>query len=343
MNQFQKAHRSLERAPIYREQDLDEGAVKRFLYALYAYIAILICLTAFFIFDASAQEIGELAPDDSIKTELAPKIEGFISQLDQIDHPNMPSYIDPSDPISDLSQFASGPNKDLFIYGMMTAMVEKADRENYYCQIDLDAGYNPCRFGSIKPRDFHAKKWLEDYNALQVKSRSNLANLARASLNCIGGFEVYPDSGICSKYPDWITAEQHGYHKDLHIHQLSLRNQELEAKCGYGAPTAKICIDQGSIKDGSGGFLWKAEGDPKARCANGTTILLSKEFDSITEIELLDVNQNVIFKPSYFGKLSDGRPRFCAFKRLGSSFTGPLLVKYGQNCKTVTNPSVRED
>ena len=159
---------------------------------------------------------------------------------------------------------------------------------------------------------------------------------------CPNGFEIYPDSGLCSKFGGHVEAEQNYYHCSLNNYQLALRNGELEAKCGYGVPSAKVCIDQGSIKDGQGGYLWKPEGDPKARCAGGTTILLAKD-QTATEIELLDANQNVIFKPSYFGKLADGRPRFCAEGRPGSSFSGPLLVKYGENCKTVTNPANRED
>lgn len=343
MNPINRAHRSLERNPnLYQANDLNQKDINRFLFWFAGYVITLFIFTAFVIYDANAQDINSLTPDASITTEMAELIKPPLEQLKEV--PPVDSWpVVPMPDIDDLSKYKSGSGQELFIYGMMTAMVERADRENAECQKQLDAGYKPCYFKTIKPRDHYAKIWLDDYNALQVKNKENLERLARDSVKCIGGFEIYSDSGLCSMFASHQEAEQNYYHAKLSVYQLSLANQELQVKCGATPPTAKICIDQGSIKDGSGGFLWKAVADPKARCKNGTTILLSKDQVSIKEIELLDANQTPILKPAYYGLLSDGRPRFCAEGRPGSSFSGPIYVKYGQNCKTVTSPANRED
>lgn len=351
-----------------------------------------------------------LIPNADITTESeeVAKIEGFVDQLDVIERPSMDWPIVPMPPIDDLSNYKSGSGQELFIYGMMTAMVERADRENFYCQVDLDAGYKPCRFGSIKPRDHYAKAWLDAYNSLQVKNKESLARLASGTICPEGSFYAtsFPDgSPLCAPAPSLQEMENHRFSCAVTVSEYTIALDSLFTKkygtrypiydywtfypqtslhqCKNGTVWGagefcnifknyieasvdhwhcneylrqlkdlyekesfvglKVCTEKGPIKDGSGGFLWKAVADPKARCKNGTTILLSKDQASIKEIELLDANQSFIFKPAYYGLLSDGRPRFCAEGRPGSSFKGPLLVKYGADCKTVVNPANRED
>lgn len=351
-----------------------------------------------------------LIPNADITTESeeVAKIEGFVDQLEKIESPSFPDYVNPEDPITNLEDFKSGSGQELFIYGMMTAMVERADRENLYCQKDLDAGYKPCRFGSIKPRDHYAKAWLDAYNSLQVKNKESLARLASGTICPENTFYAtsFPDgSPLCAPAPSLQEMENHRFSCAVNVSEYTIALDSLFAKkynsrypiyeywnlypqcalqsCPRGSLWGagefgnifkdfieasvdhwhcneylrqlkdlyeresfiglNVCTDQGPMKDGSGGFLWKAVADPKARCKNGTTILLAKDQFAIKDIELLDANQSFIFKPAYYGLLSDGRPRFCAEGRPGLSFKGPLLVKYGANCKTVVNPANRED
>lgn len=160
------------------------------------------------------------------------------------------------------------------------------------------------------------------------------------------GFELYSDSMLCNQFGSHQEAEQHYYHCSLNNYQLALRNGELEAKCGYGAPSASVCMDAGKVADGGG--LWKPVADPKARCKNGTTILLDKKYDGVDAMQILDNNKQFIMDATYYGKLADGRPRFCAEGRPGSSFgSGPIYTKYNSNgiseCRLVSNPANRED
>jgi len=266
---------------------------------------------------------NDLVPDTSISTEdVETRLESeIISQLNLIERPSMDVEIQPEPPAIDFN----APNYlEMVRYRMSIALVDRAVREG-------------------KPTNYYLNIFNQAWEREHTDNKEKALKAIKEAVPCPNGFEYWPNSRLCNQHPTHEICERHyGASQDT-IYHLSKRNEVLEAKCGYGAPTAKVCIDQGSIKDGSGGFLWKSEADPKARCKGGTTILLAKEQASITVIELLDVNQNLVFTPTYFGKLSDGRPRFCAEDRPGSSFAGPLLVKYGENCKTVSNPANRED
>ncbi len=321
-------------------QNLSEKEINRFLYCLYAYIALLVVFIAFVISDATAQDINSLTPDASISMELAPKIEGFISQLEQIEKPSTDWPTLPAPDIDDLSGTKSGSGQELFIYSMMTTMVERADRENFYCQKDLDAGHIPCRFKSIKPRDYYSTKWLADYNALQVKNTENVARLARESIK----FEIWnTGSGIFNRWESWIVCENNFY-------SCNDENRVLKAEIIKLQGIVADLIKQIQVRnipnfaDGAKiGRLWKPESDPKARCKGGTTILLESG-NPATSIDILDSNLNKIKSPSNFGKLDDGRPRFCAQGMNGASFgSGPIYIQAGDKLFRVNNPANRED
>ena len=305
---------------------------------------------------AQAQDINDLTPNDSITTEspevvviVAPPMILVGESGAMVEKPNMDVVVKPQPPYITPGEFSAEFVENLVLGQTQTAikrglLPEKAVIKRFYSKRSAKEDLELYSMTIA----LHQRAILEgrdvNYYLDQVKAgKISVARLKKDIDLCGLGFEIYPDTKICSQFKDHQEAEQHYYHSKLTVFQLSDANQKLQASCGSTPPTAKLCVDQGSIKDGSGGFLWKAEADPKARCKNGTTILLAKDQASITEIELLDVNQNMIFKPSYFGKLDDGRPRFCAEGRPGSSFSGPLYVKYGQNCKTVSNPAVRED
>ena len=361
MKAIDRAHKEVERRQYQNYvEDLSESEIRKTIFMIGAYILCLMVATALAIYDASAQEINDLIPNDSISTESPEvvtiktpamhEVGSVFSGSSGTETPNglygvglpMPAYGDynnfSAEKIASIKagQLANAIKKGWYKSGMELRFLasKRSAQEDLILYSDTITAHQ------------RAIKEGKDVNFYidEIKAgRYSVARLRRDVEICGTGFEIYPDSGICNEFVTHQATEQNYYHAKLSVYQLSLRNQELEAKCGYGAPTAKVCIDQGSIKDGSGGFLWKSEADPKARCKGGTTILLAKDQASITEIELLDVNQNVIFKPSYFGKLDDSRPRFCAEGRPGSSFSGPLYVRYEENCKTVSNPANRED
>jgi hypothetical protein len=289
---------------------------------------------------AQAQDINSLTPDASVSMELATKIEGFISQLEVIEKPSTDWPTIPAPAIDDLSKYQSGSGQELFIYSMMTAMVERADRENFYCQKQLDAGYSPCYFKTIKPRDYYSTKWLADYNALQVKNLENVARLARDYVK----FEIWnTGSGLYNRWETWKVCEENFY-------SCNDENRILKAEIIKLQGIISDLINQIQIrnipdfKDGANkGNLWKPEADPKARCKGGTTILLDQKY-SVSSIDILDSNFNKIKSPSNFGFLSDGRPRFCAERMNGASFgKGPLFIRVGELTFRVNNPAVRED
>jgi hypothetical protein len=282
------------------------------------YIGMLVCLAIIIVTLklANAQDINSLIPDTSISTESIPQIsdDGIVQYI--LETPSMDIAIQPEPkPIT-------FPLSSEQLSKLEQAWIQRAIRE----------GKEPL---------FYVKL------AEQEKSQKELVKkIARDQATCGTGFEIYPDSGICSKFGGHVEAEQNYYHCSLNNYQLALRNGELEAKCGYGAPSASVCMDVGAVKDGGG--LWKPTADPKARCSGGTTILLDKKYDGVDAMQILDSNKQFIMDASYYGKLADGRPRFCAEGRPGSSFgSGPIYTKYNSNgvseCRSVSNPSNRED
>ena len=155
-------------------------------------------------------------------------------------------------------------------------------------------------------------------------------------------FEVYPDSGICNAFPSHLITEQKYADCQTTNFQYWDKLQKL-----MEAPVL-ACQDGGDFFDGAyQGALWKPQADPKARCKNGTTILLPSSYAASTNSgEILDVNYKKLNDVEYFG-LTGGRPRFC-LRKAGAEF-GPvsLVFKYKVNgvdeCRVVQNASQRED
>ena len=184
------------------------------------------------------------------------------------------------------------------------------------------------QFDKFACKNFESKELLERHYMLVCNKPS---------------FEIYTDSKLFNKFLTHLESEVNYYHCFLNNYQLTVANGALQQMCGMTIPISQACMEEGDIKDGGGGFLWKAEADPKARCKGGTTILLPASID-LQEVFILDDKKEIIFKPSYYGKLDDGRPRFCAERRPGASFNpGPIWLKYGNKCKSIANPGVRND
>jgi len=323
-------------------ENLSEKEINRFLYCLYAYIALLVVFIAVVISDATAQDINSLTPDASVSMELATKIEGFISQLEAIEKPSTDWPTIPAPDLDDLSDTKSGSGQELFIYSMMTAMVERADRENFYCQKQLDAGYSPCYFKTIKPRDYYSTKWLADYNALQVKNLENVARLARDYVK----FEIWnTGSGLYNRWETWKVCEENFY-------SCNYENGILKAEIIKLQGIISDLINQIQVrnipdfKDGANkGNLWKPIADPKAECRGGTTILLDQKYNAPSiNLQLLDSSfQDLKEFIRRFKNLDDGRPRFCVSKAGAKFGAGPIYIKFSDLTFRVNNPANRED
>lgn len=155
--------------------------------------------------------------------------------------------------------------------------------------------------------------------------------------------EIYPDSGICYQFSSHLEAEQNYSYARTTNYQYWDYLQKLMQE-----PIKPACQDGGDFFDGAyQGALWKPTADPKAKCKNGTTILLPSSYaSSVNSGEVLDVNYNKLNSVEYFG-LTGGRPRFC-LRKAGAEFGNVSLVfRYKVNgvdeCRVVNNASKRED
>lgn len=158
----------------------------------------------------------EILACEEIKTlSLEPKIETV----------EWPTEILPMPPVVDMS--ASG-YLELVKYSMSTALVERADRENYWGDVDEKAGY-PRRFGPTKPRDYYVKiflaKWDEEHKTVKDNGKITVvpAVLAvRASLCPEGQYYVtdFPDGKpLCSPYGTQKQAEEGRYACSIDVFQ----------------------------------------------------------------------------------------------------------------------------
>lgn len=191
-----------------------------------------------------------------------------------------------------------------------------------------------------KPEMYYVNIAIADsVKAKEIQERSE-----RDSFMCASGFEIYPDSQLCSKFGSHVEAEQNYYHCSLNNYQLALRNGELEGKCGYGAPVGKPCDDKGW---GSGN-VWKASSDTRPN--QGAIILESRYCDgkggsAISDFSIEDELGNKVAS-DYFdicNKANGGRLHQ-RFSPEGKKLAGPVYVRYNHNgvreCRRVGNPSV---
>ena len=300
--------------------------LRRSIFPLISFVFFVILRPPFLF----AQDINTLKPDASISESDATEIQLIINKIET---PSMDVEITPEPPLLDFN----APNYlELVYYRMTTALVQRADRENYYGDIDEKAGY-PRRFGPKKARDYYVNIFKAQWELEHPTTTGEALRAVKVvEPACPDGFEIYEGSGICNQFPTHVSAEQNYYHCSLNNFQLYLENADLKRQL-----EARNITD---FKDGANkGNLWKPEADPKARCKGGTTILLDQKY-SASSIDILDSNFNKIKSPSNFGKLDDGRPRFCAEGMNGASFgSGPIFIQVADKIFRVDNPSNRAD
>lgn len=161
-----------------------------------------------------------LVPDASITTEDAVQLPTLtmldvgdvMSGSSGIETPDWPTEILPEPPLVD----QTAPNYlELVKYSMSTALVQRADRENHFGDIDEANGY-PRRFGPTKERDYYVKiflaKWEEEHTS--AKNVASAVKALRSSLCPDGLFYVTDNADgtpFCSPYSNRGDAENGRY------------------------------------------------------------------------------------------------------------------------------------
>ena len=159
---------------------------------------------------------------------------------------------------------------------------------------------------------------------------------------CGNGFEIYPNSGLCSQFGTHQEAEQHYYHSKLTVYQLGIRNGELESMCGHGANKEKACNNIGW----GGPNIWKAQSDTRP---NQGVVLLNQNYcdgagnSLISGFRIEDALGGEAASSSFdiCNKANGGRAHY-RFSPAGRNLNGPVFVRYDFNgkeeCRRVDNP-----
>lgn len=145
-------------------------------------------------------------------------------------------------------------------------------------------------------------------------------------------FEIYPDSGLRSQFPDHITCEQNYYHCQLSNFQLG---QALGACTNPAVPPASPCAQ---INDGPGGALWKPISE-----SYGTAVLLMPGSYEGIRVELVDSTGSVIARVIRDSCCANGGRQHYFFDRAGPDLPAIELRFSNGQCISVPNPAVRVD
>jgi hypothetical protein len=150
--------------------------------------------------------------------------------------------------------------------------------------------------------------------------------------------ESNPKIGVCFVFANQEEAESnYSFGVTTYYQYWDLLQKLLKAESQTSCSSAGLFRD-GKFKDN----LWKPTADPKARCKNGTTVLLGEQYKGINQLDLLDKNCNKVASAQYFG-LVGNRERFC-FPFPGSKFGNEsVYLSFSSELKKVENASNRED
>ena len=151
--------------------------------------------------------------------------------------------------------------------------------------------------------------------------------------------ESNPNIGVCFIFSSQQEAESNYSFGVTTYYQYWNKLQGL-----LKSEAQTSCDSAGLFRDGANkGNLWKPTADPKARCANGTTVLLDSKYNGINQLDLLDKSCNKVASAQYFGLYENKRPRFC-FNFAGNKFgNDPVYLSFSSELKKVENASNRED
>lgn len=369
MRQIDKAHSTIARRPcLTYKEEISESEVKKFLLGLWAYILILVCLTAFFIYDAIAQDINDLVPDDTIKIDglvIRPQ-SAVTDQNDAVSSPDGDEMEGaPAWPDLDYNNFTPAQIsilKNLELKNTIKKGLIPADAKLRFLgskrdiHEDLKLYSNSIKWHVRAINEGREVNYYIDYikaGRTPEEQSARMAVLVRDAELCGYGFEIFEGSGICNVFPTPEQCEQNYYacgetlNREINKYS-SCELSNFQIGVAFTNLQNQICENAGRMADGPNGRLWKPDADPDASCAGGTTILLDPSLGSVNKIQVLNSNKELVAVPEYFGFFEGGRPRFCIRGRAGAEF-GPysVHVKYrtpdADKCFLVADPSKRED
>jgi hypothetical protein len=300
----------------YSNADIEDKHVKTFLRWMALYVLTVIAFTLVCVYEAFALTTEDV--EGRLESEI-------MNILDLVEHPSMDVEVRPAPASID---FSASNYLEMIHYKMIAALVIRASREG-------------------KPQNHYVDIFTAAWAREQVENKAKALQVIKEVVPCPNGFEIYPNTKICNEFATHQLTEENYYHAKLSVYQLSKRNQELEAKCGYGVPTEKACNDLGW----SNGNIWKP--DSATRPNQGVVLLQTKYCDgqggpAISNFRIEDALGGQVANASFdiCNKANGGRLHY-RFSPEGKKLTGPVYVRYVFNgveeCRKVTNPANRED
>ena len=311
----------------YKARLSEDQDIKSFQIGIIIYFILITIFLTLMAIDVLAQNTEDATFHEGPSTEdVETRLESeIINQLDIIERPSMDVEIKPEPALIDFN----APNYlDMVRYRMTIALHDRAIREG-------------------KTPDYYVNIFNEAWEREHADNKEKALKAIKEAVPCPNGFEIYPNSGICNSFSDHTTAEQHYYHASLNNYQLSQRNGELEAKCGYGAPTEKACNDIGW----SNGNIWKPDSDTRPN--QGVVLLQTKYCDgqggpAISNFRIEDALGGQVANASFdiCNKSNGGRLHY-RFSPEGGQLSGPVFVRYSykgvEECRRVSDPATRQD
>lgn len=219
--------------------------------------------------------------------------------------------------------------------------VEEPEQELFASQLDAEGSYYHMLEG-LAIMTLEIQKRIPDFKGfpLDIFLDRQYQDCRNAPGQIYSQDEQKPYLGVCFIFKNKQDAESNykfgvtTYYQYWDLLQKLLKSESQTS-----------CSSAGLFRDGKGsGNLWKPTADPKARCKNGTTVLLDKKYKGINQLDLLDKNCNKVASAEYFGFFQNERPRFCFVNLPGSKFgSDSVYLSFSSELKKVENASQRED
>lgn len=366
MNAIDRAHRDLARKSFRNYQDdISERDIKKTLFVIVLYFLCISFVTLWLLYDADAQSNDlplntDISTEDAVPGQILPMhevgsvhsgaVDSTAPDMD-IDSLSPPPSIDKNNLTPEqMEKLKAGQIKNMIKKGYIKdaselPFLDPARKSKNESEMDLYTTAIRLHDRAIREGKLPGF-YVNLVNELPFSSNERRQILRDAEI-CGSGFEIYPDSQLCSKFDTHIESEQNYYHCGLNNYQLALRNGELEAICGYGAPTEKPCNDLGW----SSVNIWKPKADNRG---NEAVVILDRKYcngsgQSLVSNFRVEDALGGQSASVYFRECDDGNGGrlHMGIKPQGSNIDGPIFVRYTFNgveeCRRVANPANRED
>jgi hypothetical protein len=167
--------------------------------------------------------VGTAQAQSTININLSPDVRPYADALTELqDYANytigapieMPEYPTEIMPSPDLLDYNNPDWLNIIESQMIQALVARANRENYWCQVDIGEGIVPCRFGNIKSSDYYVVRFLDELQKEKEKNELALISSLRASVCRNREFYVteFPDGKpLCVPFNNHQDAENHRF------------------------------------------------------------------------------------------------------------------------------------